>query len=249
MQQQRQEMKQQQEEHNCELARAPLATKTLGPHKSQFESKDQVNIPHVSDENEEFSFCPLPTDGCPKNNDSMDKENNPERAEQLRLPKQTGRVSLCPTVQRISAAPAPRRNSLIPLPSLPGTAKLPPSFLPLTPIQADKDEVEITCLPEEISCDSPKDQRNRSKKLSSALRRSLQKKIHMKSPMQPALRRVGVNVGMEKVRVSIGGRGRMGQRVFLGNARRAVARDTQQKQSQREKERGWNIGTATRTLL
>ncbi|KAL0443659.1 UNVERIFIED_CONTAM: Kinesin-like protein KIN-14Q [Sesamum latifolium] len=252
LQQQRQEMKQQQEEHNCEPVRAPLATKILGGDKSQFESKDQVNITCTSDENEEFSFCPLPTDGCAKNSSSMDKENNPEIAEQLRLPKQTGRVSLCPTFQRISAAPAPRRNSLIPLPSLPGAARLPPSFLPLTPIQADKAEdagVEIACLPEQIPCDSPKDQRNRSKKLSSAIRRSLQKKIHMKSPMQPALRRVGVNVGTEKLRVSIGGRGRMGQRVFLGTARRAVAKDTQQKQSQREKERGWNIGTATRTLL
>ncbi|KAL0362595.1 UNVERIFIED_CONTAM: Kinesin-like protein KIN-14Q [Sesamum calycinum] len=251
LQQQRQEMKQQQEELNCEPVRAPLATKILGAHKSQFESKDQVNIT-CSDENEEFSFCPFPTDGCAKNSSSVDKENNPEIAEQLRLPKQTGRVSLCPSFQRISAAPAPRRNSLIPLPSLPGAARLPPSFLPLTPIQADKAEdagVEIACLPEQIPCDSPKDQRNRSKKLSSAIRRSLQKKIHMKSPMQPPLRRVGVNVGMEKLRVSIGGRGRMGQRVFLGTARRAVAKDTQQKQSQREKERGWNIGTATRTLL
>ncbi|KAK4398260.1 Kinesin-like protein KIN-14Q [Sesamum angolense] len=251
LQQQRQEMKQQQEELNCEPVRAPLATKILGAHKSQFESKDQANIT-CSDENEEFSFCPFPTDGCAKNSSSVDKENNPEIAEQLRLPKQTGRVSLCPSFQRISAAPAPRRNSLIPLPSLPGAARLPPSFLPLTPIQADKAEdagVEIACLPEQIPCDSPKDQRNRSKKLSSAIRRSLQKKIHMKSPMQPPLRRVGVNVGMEKLRVSIGGRGRMGQRVFLGTARRAVAKDTQQKQSQREKERGWNIGTATRTLL
>ncbi|KAK4439065.1 Kinesin-like protein KIN-14Q [Sesamum alatum] len=252
-QQQRQETKQQQEEHNFEPGRAPLATKILGAHKSQFGSKDQVNnIPCASDENEEFSFCPLPTDGCAKNSSSVDKENNPEIAEQLRLPKQTGRVSLCPTFQRISAAPAPRRNSLIPLPSLPAAARLPPSFLPLTPIQADKAEdaaVEITCLPEQIPIESPKDQRNRSKKLSNAIRRSLQKKIHMKSPMQPPLRRVGVNVGMEKLRVSIGGRGRMGQRVFLGTARRAVARDTQQKQSQREKERGWNIGTATRTLL
>ncbi|KAI3457574.1 hypothetical protein Pfo_014237 [Paulownia fortunei] len=251
-QQQQQEVKQQQEEHNCEPERAPLATKILSVHKSQFESKDQMNIPRLSAENDEFSFCPLPMDGCAKNNDLMDKENNPEMAEQLRLPKQTGRASLCPTVQRICAAPAPRRNSLIPLPCLPGTAKLPPSFLPLTPIQADKAEdggVEVTCLPEQIPCDSPKDQRNRSKKLGSALRRSLHKKIHMKSPMQPPLRRVGVNVGTEKVRVSIGGRGRMGQRVFLGNARRAVTRDTQQKQNHREKERGWNIGTATRTLL
>lgn len=252
LQQQRQEMKQQQEEHNCEPVKAPLATKLLGVHKSQVEIKDQTNIPRLSAENDDFSFCPLPVNGYARNNDLMDKENIPEMAEQLRLPKQIGRASLCPTFQKISAAPYLRRNSLIPQPSLTGTAKLTPSFLPLTPVQADKAEdggVEVTCLPEQIPCDSPKDQRNRSKKLSSALRRSLQKKIHMKSPMQPPLRRIGVNVGMEKVRVSIGGRGRMGQRVLLGTARRAV-KDTQQKQSHREKERGWNIGTtAARTLL
>lgn len=139
--------------------------------------------------------------------------------------------------------------TLIPQPTLP---KLPTSFVPLTPIQANKAEdggVEVACLPEQIPCDSPKDQRNRSKKLSSALRRSLHKKINMKSPMQPPLRRIGVNVGMEKVRVSIGGRGKLGQRVLLGNARRAV-KDVQQKQSHREKERGWNIGTTSaRTLV
>ncbi|KAG8386512.1 hypothetical protein BUALT_Bualt03G0156200 [Buddleja alternifolia] len=254
-QQQRQETRQHQDEHNCEPARAPLATKMLGLQKSQFGSKDQVNITRYSSENdEEFSFCPPVLNERAKINDHliMDKENVPELSEQLRLPKQTGRASLCPNFQRISAAPAPRRNSLIPLPSLP---KLPPSFLPLTPIHQAEDGVEITRLPEQIPCDSPKEQRNRSKKVSSALRRSLQRKIHMKSPMQPAVRRVGVNVGMEKLRVSIG-RGRTGQRVFLNNARKVVTRDTtntttttQQKQSHREKERGWNIGTGARTLL
>lgn len=55
--------------------------------------------------------------------------------------------------------------------------------------------------------------------------------------MQQHIRRGGgVNVGMEKVRVSIGGRGRVAHRVLLGNARRAM-KDVQQ---QKEKERGWN---------
>ncbi|KAL8512303.1 hypothetical protein ACS0TY_018690 [Phlomoides rotata] len=239
------EMKQQQEELNCEPVRPPLTTKLLGVHNSQFKSKDQSNFTHLSDE---FTFCPLPMDAYSRKNDSMDKENNQMLAEQLSLPKQTGRASVGP-VKKIPTTPTLRRHSLIPQPSLPANK----SFLPLTPIQAYKAEdggVEVTCLPEQIPCDSPKDHRNRSKKMSSALRRSLHKKMNMKSPTQPPLRRVGVNVGMEKVRVSIGGRGRTGQRVLLGNARRAVKDTQQKKQSHREKERGWNIGTtAARTLL
>jgi kinesin family member C2/C3 len=62
------------------------------------------------------------------------------------------------------------------------------------------------------------------------------------------MRRVGVNVGMEKVRESIGSSGRMAHRV-LSNAQR-VTKETQLKQSKREKERGWSIGTAApRTVL
>ncbi|KAL9145704.1 hypothetical protein ABFS82_13G061000 [Erythranthe guttata] len=248
------EMKQHQEEQvNSESTRPPLApTKILGVHKSQSETKPQPsnNIPRLSAENDDFSFFPLSMDENPK----MDKENNPEIAEQLlKPPKQTGRASLCPIVPRVSA---PRRNSLIPLPSLHGQAKLAPSFLPLTPIQADKsEEGGETCLPLQVH--SPKDQKNRGKRLGSALRRSLQKKIYVKTPMQPPVRRIGVNVGMDKLRVSIGSRGRIGQRVFLGNARRGVAtrdannsnNNTQLKQNHRDKERGWNTGTVTRNLL
>ncbi|KAH6837267.1 Di-glucose binding protein with Kinesin motor domain-containing protein [Perilla frutescens var. hirtella] len=241
------------QQHRSELVKTPITAKMQGASKSQLESKDQTDVPRLSaeEDDDDFSFCPIPVDGFARN-DLIEKENIPEMAQQLRPPKQTGRASACPTVPKIYATPSLRRHSLIPQPTLPGSAKLPTSFLPLTPIQANKAEdcgVEVTCLPEQITCDSPKDQRNRSKKLSSALRRSLHKKMNMKSPMQPPLRRIGVNVGMEKVRVSIGGRGKMGQRVLLGNARRTV-KDVQQKQSHREKERGWNIGTTSaRTLL
>lgn len=206
-----------------------------------------TNVSLSAEEEDDFSFYPIPTDGLARN-DVVDKENIPEMAQQLRPPKQTGRASACPPVQKIYATPSLRRHSLIPQPTLP---KLPISFPPLTPVHANKAEygAELTGLPEQIPCDSPKDQRNRNKKLST-LRRSLHKKINTKgSPMQPPLRRIGVNVGMEKVRVSIGGRGKTGQRVLLGNARRAV-KDVQQKQNHREKERGWNIGTTSaRTLL
>ena len=57
------------------------------------------------------------------------------------------------------------------------------------------------------------------------------------------MRRGGVNVGMEKVRVSIGSRGRMGHRVLLGNSKIAGNVEFQQKNSQKEKEKGWNAGT------
>lgn len=235
------EMKQEREELNCDPVRPPLTTKLIGVNNTQLKSKDQSNLTHLSDE---FTFCPVPMGTYVRKNDSLDKENNQMIAEQLRLPKQTGRLSVGP-VQKIPTTPAQRRHSLIPQPSLPANK----SFLPLTPIQAEDGGVEMSCLPEQIPCDSPKDHRNRGKKMSSALRRSL-RKMNVKSPMQAPIRRVGVNVGMEKLRVSIGGRGRTGQRVLLGNARRAVKDTQQKKQSHREKERGWNIGTtAARTLL
>lgn len=244
------QMKQQQDEHRSELGKTPLTTKTQGV-KSQLESKDRTNASRLSAEDDDFSFPPIPMDGLSKN-DMVDKENIPENYQQLRPQKQTGRASACPTVPKTYATPNLRRYSLLPQSTLQGASKLPSSFLPLTPILANKaeDGVELTSLPEQIPCDSPKDQRNRTKKLSSALRRSLHKKMNLKSPMQPPHRRVGVNVGMEKVRVSIGGRGKLlGQRVLLGNGRRTV-KDAQQKQSHREKERGWNIGTTSaRTLL
>jgi kinesin family protein C2/C3 len=81
------------------------------------------------------------------------------------------------------------------------------------------------------------------------LKRSLQKKANMKSPMQQHTRRGGINVGMEKVRVSIGSRGRMAHRVLLGNGRRAGMRETHQKQMLGEKERRWNSGTVARTPI
>lgn len=54
---------------------------------------------------------------------------------------------------------------------------------------------------------------------------------------QQPLRRVGINVGMEKVRLSIGSRGRLAHRVLLTNARKAGLKETPLKQIQKEKER------------
>jgi kinesin family protein C2/C3 len=116
-------------------------------------------------------------------------------------------------------------------------------------MKQNSEGTETNCLHKQTHCDSPKGIRNGSKRLNTMLKRSLQKKANMKSPMQQHTRRGGINVGMEKVRVSIGSRGRMAHRVLLGNGRRAGIRETHQKQMLGEKERRWNSGTVARTPI
>lgn len=260
-QQLQQQIKQHQDEHNSAPPRPPLANRLLGSNKNFNEpvssalNKEQMNPSQPLMENNSYK-PPIPlasTEGIFMHIDPTEKENKPEMSEQPRLPKRTGRASICTTARHIPVAPAPRRNSLIPLPSVPILVQLPniPSSLPLCQddIKEDAEESETNCLPDQMQCDSPKGIKSGPKKLSSMLRRSLQKKIQMKSPMQQHLRKGGINVGMEKVRVSIGSRGRMAHRVLLGNTRRAGIKETQQKQIQREKEKGWNIGTVGRTAI
>ncbi|KAF5948728.1 hypothetical protein HYC85_014685 [Camellia sinensis] len=250
----------QQQQQQQQLTRPPLATRPLGIHKNFNEGKEQVNQTRPLTENNnsyKVQSPPPPTESFVKHNDPTEKENNPEISEQpLPIPKRTGRASLCPIAQRFPAAPAPRRNSLIPLPSAPGSVKFTqPLLLPLQPIlqtnrEEESDGAEAKrAVPEPTPWDSPKEHKSGGKKLSSVLRRSLQKRIQMRSPMQQHMRRGGINVGMEKVRVSIGSRGRAAHRVLLGSGRRTTTKDVQQKQSQREKEKGWNIGTAGRTVV
>ncbi|KAF8026028.1 hypothetical protein BT93_F2753 [Corymbia citriodora subsp. variegata] len=243
----------QQEEQNLQT-RPPLASRQLGSIKETMSStisKDQTNLsqPFADDSSYKPPLILPASDGHAKFNDSMEKENIPLVLGQQLLPKRTGRFSICTTARQVPMAPAPRRNSLIPLPSAPSSTPCPAPLLPLQECLPEKNECEegseMNCLPEKIPCHSPKGIKSGGKKLSSALRRSVQKKMHMKSPM----RKVGVNVGMEKVRVSIGNRGRIAPRMFLGSNRIARTKDIQNKQSQREKERGWNIGTAGRTVF
>ncbi|XP_062011918.1 kinesin-like protein KIN-14Q [Rosa rugosa] len=255
-----QQLKHQQDEQTTALARPPLTNRPLTTHKILNETaintlgKDQVNPTQQLTEKANNKI-PVPTmDGFVKYIDPIEKENNPDMAEQFVLPKRTGRASICPTVQRIPATSAPRRNSLIPLPTVPNRLQSPMPVLSLAPIsayhadkKAEMDYVsEIDCLPEQTPCSSPKVTRTGGKKFNSILRRSIQKKAQMKSPMPPHMRK-GVNVGMEKVRVSIGSRGRMPHRVLLGNGRRAGTKEGQKQI--REKERGWNIGTAGRNAI
>ncbi|KAF5728089.1 kinesin-related protein 2 [Tripterygium wilfordii] len=209
------------------MVRPPLANRLLGSNKN---SSEHMNFSRALTENNSCKPpMPLPqTDGFPKFIDLAEKENNPEMAETLKLPKKTGRASMCMAARRIPAAPSARRTSLVPLPSAP---------LCLS------DKKEDSCLPEQTQWESPKSSLRSNKKLSSILRRSLQRKVQIKSPMQQHLRKGGINV----VRVSIGSRGRMAHRMLLGNgSRRAGTKEIQQKQIEKEKERGWNVRTGGR---
>ncbi|KAK4374008.1 hypothetical protein RND71_004685 [Anisodus tanguticus] len=246
-----QHMRQQNEEED---AAAPLASK-ISAQKSCDENKFPLNIarPLTENNSHKLSMASATVD-CPLkcNNDLTEKENkenNPDIDEQQPVvPKRMGRASMCPIEHRILPTPVPRRNSLIPIRTVSTVPKLPPLF-PLRSIQSEEileevDGIGSKCLPELTPLDnSPKELKTASKKLSSVLRRSLQKKMQFKSPMEKVnVRRVGVNVGVEKVRISIGSRARMGQRVMLGNARRVPKENNQQKQR-------WNIGTATKAVL
>jgi kinesin family protein C2/C3 len=252
-QQQQQQTKQQQDEQIIAPPRPPLANRILGSNKNFDEpvngalNKEQINLTLPPMGNTSYkSTIPLPsTEGVVKLTGSTEKENNPAMADQPRLLKRTGRASICTTARHVLAAPAPRRNSMIPLPSVPSI----PSSFPLCQVdmKEDSEGSETNCLPEQTQCDSPKEIRYGSKRISTMLKRSLQKKVNMKSPLQQHMRRGGINVGMEKVRVSIGSRGRTAHRVLLGNGRRTGMRETQQKQMLGEKERRWNSGTVART--
>ncbi|CAN4097012.1 unnamed protein product [Withania somnifera] len=248
---QQQHMRQQHEEEDAAPLRPPLASK-ISAQKTCDENKYPLNITRPLMENNSYKHSVVSaTVDCPLKHNELsekeNKENNPDIDEQPVVPKRMGRASMCPIAHRILPTPAPRRNSLIPLPlrTLSAVPKLPPPLFPLRSIQSeemeDADGFGSKYLPEPTAQDSPKELKTASKKLSSVLRRSLQKKMQFKSPMQQHVRRVGVNVGMEKVRISIGSRGRMTQRVMLGNARR-VPKENQQKQR-------WNIGTANKAVL
>ncbi|OMO65853.1 hypothetical protein CCACVL1_21367 [Corchorus capsularis] len=253
--QQQQQLKQQNEEVNSNSAlRPPLAIRPLGANKNLNEVtngalfKEQLNLTRPLVENSFRPAIPFSlTDGSTKQIDPAEKENNPEMAEQLRLPKRIGRASICPTARRMSITSAPRRNSLIPLPSTPYITQATPPVLPFPPQPDIKEEID-EFVPEQTVCNSPNAMKSGGKKLSSILRRSLQKKVQLKSPLQQNFRR-GVNVGMERVRVSIGSRNRMAARVLAGNGRKGGPKEIQQKQNHKEKERGWNIGTVGRTAI
>lgn len=177
--------------------------------------------------------------------DHSEKENNPDLADNKSLlPKRASRASMCTMMTpRIPSAATSRRNSLIPLPSL---TQFQTPFIPKLSNQEMNEESETTNCSQPLQqghSESPKEVKSGVKKIGSILRRSIHKKGQVRSPLQHHMRKVGgVNVGMEKVRVSIGSRGKLAQRgVQVGNGSRrgAGAKETQHKNSHKDKERAW----------
>ncbi|XP_020220094.1 kinesin-like protein KIN-14Q [Cajanus cajan] len=240
-----------QEEQNNTLMRAALANRPLGSLKNLNDPvsggwcKDQqTNSARPLENNNILKPCiPFSTmESSIKCIDHAEKENNPDMSDKALLPKRPGRASICMMTPRVPSAIASRRNSLIPLPSIPSLTQFPSPLVPKVTNQVDQKDVngesETNYVPAQTHCDSPKEVRSGVKRIGSILRRSLHKKIQVKSPLQQHMRKVGVNVGMEKVRVSIGSRGRLAPRV-QGAGKRGAAKDIQQKNSHKEKERGW----------
>ncbi|XXG74727.1 hypothetical protein AAC387_Pa07g3375 [Persea americana] len=248
------EQHQQQEQYTS--MKPPLSNRQPGNHKNEAEPlmKDLVNVlrPLTLTENNNNNNKPLfpsaMTDDSFLTYDTEQKENTPEISEEQPLPRRTGRASICTTARRIPVVPAPRRNSLIPFPATATLTPLQPLHLPL-PFDPIKEEIddqgEKNCL--ELTPRNLKASKS-SKKISSILRRSVQKRVYI-SPLHQHMRRGGPHGAMEKVRVSIGSRGRLAQRVLVGNANRGAKDVVQQKQQQKEKERGWNHGTAVKGIF
>ncbi|KAI3774833.1 hypothetical protein L1987_49395 [Smallanthus sonchifolius] len=238
-----QQMKQQlQDDPVSTLSRPPLASKPLNTPKNNEEGKENQFQPPLIDKNTTTYKLPAPHPPArdlvnPDDDMENEKENNPYLPEPFKIPKRTGRASICTTSQRVPVRSIlPRRNSLIPLP----TTTIPPTkFVPPLPsIESDNEYVDRPeCCMEPLATDSPKTSNGGGKKLMSALRRSLKKKNQMKYPLYPhQIRRVGgLNVAVDRVRVSISSRARVAHRL-VANGRRA------KQQNHMEKERRWNIG-------
>ncbi|KAG1348189.1 kinesin-like protein KIN-14R [Cocos nucifera] len=164
-----------------------------------------------------------------------DKENKPELAEE-QTPRKASGVSLFYTARQVPATPAPRRYSLIPLPTSRAVVAPPP---PLPPTMGNLSPP----LPTINGKDGP--QPRSTKKINSILRRSLQKKVIIRSPLPQTIRRGGTIGVAEKARVSIGGSGRKTRRVPTSNGAKADKLTTQK---QKEKERGWNHRPTVRNI-
>ncbi|OAY69572.1 Kinesin-like protein KIFC3 [Ananas comosus] len=229
------------------LARQHVDTKIAEEQQQQQREREDENIPFTTPykdfanvmrpltDNNIHRLTPFP----PSDNTNIlkpfsplkDKENKPELAEEQPLLRKASRVSLCSTINRVPPVPASRRNSLIPLPTIRPTADNPsPPFCSPLPTINDKNR------------EHKRDPRS-NKKIASILRRSLQKKVIVRPQLPQSVRR-GSN-GIEKLRISIGGSGRKARRVPMPTGTNNAA---QRNQQQREKERGWNHGTAVRNI-
>ncbi|XP_077243787.1 kinesin-like protein KIN-14Q isoform X2 [Tasmannia lanceolata] len=231
--QQQQQLRQEELQQTTSMKPPLASTQQLGYHKhaakpSSALIKDLVNVIRPLTENDS-NKPQLPPTECFLKNNSVQKENKPDITEEP-LPKRTGRASICTTARQIPTVPAPWRNSLIPFPVIP-TIKEDEN-------RGGKDLLDMTPWASKGS--------KSARKINSILRRSVQKKVYIKSPGQH-IRRGGVLRGMEQVRVSFGSQGRMAQRVLVSNANKAAKE--MQKQQYKEKERGWNHGTTMRSAI
>ncbi|KAK9085934.1 hypothetical protein Sjap_026345 [Stephania japonica] len=232
---------QQQEEQIVAPIRPPLGALPLGGvyrnlnQPGTVSDKDDMNSIYPLAENSKSK--PLMPTSLADNFNFKEKENKPEMAEQLQLPKTTGRLSICPNTQKFSEVQS-RRNSLIPLPIERRLAIVPST---VSMLQQNTKHIKEVALGSELNIEqtwSEPTQRSATKKFSNIMRRSLQKKIQIKSPMQQ-MRRGGINGRLEKVRVSIGSR-RPAQRMLICNATKGL-KEMQLKQNQKGKEKGWNL--------
>ncbi|XP_058722750.1 kinesin-like protein KIN-14Q [Vicia villosa] len=229
-----------QEQNNSILRPTPLANRPLATLKNCNDPTSGGNSARPLMENiisKPYNIPFSTIESSIKYIDQNEKENNPDMADNKSLlPKRTARASLCTMTPRgIPSATTSRRNSLIPLPSLTHFQT------PFIPKLANQDVIEEseTMQPLQGHCESPKEVKSGVKKIGNILRRSTHRKGQVKSPLQHMRKVGGVNVGMEKLRVSIGSRGKLAQRgVQAGNGRRGGGAK-EQKNSHKDKERGW----------
>ncbi|XP_020271145.1 kinesin-like protein KIN-14R [Asparagus officinalis] len=134
--------------------------------------------------------------------------------------RKASRVSLGPAETHPSVnMPSSRRNSLIPIP---GNATI--NVLQLIPSPDINTKGDGAREGEDVNS-SQMQTTSSSKKLKGVLRRSLQKKkCGVRSPLPQTVKRRTV-AGLENVRVSIGGSGRMARRVMVRDGARAAERE------------------------
>ncbi|KAK1282708.1 Kinesin-4 [Acorus calamus] len=225
-----------QEPQNALSTRPPLATRQLDP---------PPNINSIRPFPESTTTTTTTTNifkhfQALKENDNPNISSSEHHPPPPPLPKKTGRVSLCTMARRVPMVPAPRRNSLIPFPPLNSLAPTLPPLVQVDSIRESANEGELL-LPQIVT--EPTKISN-TKKLNSILRRSLQKKVIIRSPLQQHLRRSNNNSklgGAERLRVSITGRRRIPK----------VVKESQQKrEQQQQKEKGWNhVWKATKFIF
>ncbi|XP_068656130.1 kinesin-like protein KIN-14R [Aristolochia californica] len=249
------EQHQQQEEQQT-IAKPPLAMRQFGIRQVSdpptTSIKDLVNVIRpLTDYNSNKPQLP-PISGLLKYK-SVQKENKPDVAEELTITRRPSRASICTTARRIPVTPvSQRRNSLMPWPTpaiatplhppvRPTATLIPPPLPRPLPLTADKRNTEagenlseMTPWSSKVGC--------RSSKINNILRRTIQKKVYIKSPLPPQhSKRSSAFGAMERVRVSFGSQGRMTQRILVSNYGKT---GKEKLPVQKEKERGWNHGTA-----